>query len=452
MKKAEWNEGLNHIDYDIIELYTERKEKLLKRNRQRNILLRFGAIAVCFALIVSAIIFIPMIHRGENIQSLTSKPVYYGSKDSIGTGTWANADLDITGISVTAELVEILPDTYVFFDEWEQREFRLLRMKTVKLLKGTKMSEEFYYLIPANYMTDFTIYSKFVISDMAQISYDFSVMYNVTDYKAEQLGLPIFGYSSHYLMGKDFIAYDSKGNFDSRLWSSTKAWIDSTEHAQASSTLQEAEDMEINNRNPFGNDLSIKLLDDISDEAEDALNYIKNFENGIFVPAFSSRRLYSSLELDAVRYIEGFATNELVSIRKNSYAFSKARFTKEDLENLPNLSSAYASVRLDLEGGLIEPPHLKEVSNPLFDTTGVFGWYAKTENGVIGIIRVTWRFYLSPISYYDDAYFIIEYGSDIYTQIHRDELLAKLGDFEKTYVFTGEYNENGKILPIEPMI
>ena len=454
MKKTEWNEGLSLIDNDIVESFIEQKESLKRRKRKRNIFIRYGAIAACLALIIGVSLFIPIMsdsYSVANPQAPSKMPCFFGSEQSVGPTI--EGDLDFTGISVTAELVEILPDTYIFFDEWHQMEFRLLRMKTVTLLKGEKMTKSFLYLIPTDYMTDFTKYSKFVILDMAQIGYDsFSVMYNVTDGKAEQLG-PIFGYSSYYLMGESFIAYDADGNFDSRLWRSTKAWIDSTKYAQAPARVQDAEAKEISRRNPNGDDLSVKLLNDISLSSRKALGYIKSFDNGIFVPTFSSMRLYSDIKLDAVRYIEGFATNESVSIRRDSYAFSKARFTKEDLENLPNLSSAFASVSSDLEGGLIKPPHLKEVSNPLFDTTGAFGWYAKTENGVIGIIRVTWCFYsgLADV-YYDDAYFVIEYGSDTCTQISRDVLVQRLGNYEKAFIFMGEYNENGKILPVMPIV
>ena len=73
-------------------------------------------------------------------------------------------------------------------------------------------------------------------------------------------------------------------------------------------------------------------------------------------------------------------------------------------------------------------------------------------NGVIGIIRVTWCFYsgLADV-YYDDAYFVIEYGSDTCTQISRDVLVQRLGNYEKAFIFMGEYNENGKILPVMPI-
>ena len=62
MKKKEWNEGLNYLDSDLIEKHIEQKEKLRQKNKTtRGVWLRFGAIAACFLLIVSAVIVAPIV-------------------------------------------------------------------------------------------------------------------------------------------------------------------------------------------------------------------------------------------------------------------------------------------------------------------------------------------------------------------------------------------------------
>ena len=185
MKKKEWNEGLNHIDPDLVEKYVEQKDRLRQKNKKpKSVWLRFGAIAACFLLIVSAVIVVPMLREDDpgiipnpdndsyipivNIQTLTSAPHYYGNESSSGMSSNAVMDANPPGISVTAKLIEMLPDTYTFFDDWNQYEYRLLRMKTVKLLRGTEMTEEFYYMVPVDFMTDFSVYDSFVIKNMAQ--------------------------------------------------------------------------------------------------------------------------------------------------------------------------------------------------------------------------------------------------------------------------------------------
>ena len=64
MKKKEWNEGLNHIDPDFVEKYVEQKEGFRQKSKNsKRVWIRFGAIAACFILIVSAIIFVPMLRE-----------------------------------------------------------------------------------------------------------------------------------------------------------------------------------------------------------------------------------------------------------------------------------------------------------------------------------------------------------------------------------------------------
>ena len=444
-----------------------------ERKTNKNVWLRFGAIAACFLLIVSAIIVVPMLREDDpgiipnpdndsnlpivNIQTPTSEPHYYGNESSSGMSSDANMDANPAGISVTAKLIEMLPDTYTFFDDWNQYEYRLLRMKTVKLLRGTEMTEEFYYMVPVAFVTDFSVYDSFVIKNMAQFAYDYSVMYNKTQGKAEQLNLPLFGYRvyGYHLMGENFAAYNADGNFDERLWNANKAWIEETNRAPIINTIAQAETIIQQEDDGWGNDFYVHLLKDISGEAANVLDSLKSFDNGIFVPTFSSSKLYllPEVQFHAVRYINGFATNEKVSVwckewtdgDQDTYAFTKARFNEEDMNRLPDLPSAFESVKDGLKSRSVTPPHFNNQEKLRNTTSGVFGWYAKTENGVIGIVRVTWCFYTEKYQYYyDDAYYIIEYGSDECKAINRDALLELLGDYEATYIYTGEYNEYGK--------
>ena len=38
MKKAEWNEGLNHLDPDLIDKYIKQKENLKLKNKKHNVI------------------------------------------------------------------------------------------------------------------------------------------------------------------------------------------------------------------------------------------------------------------------------------------------------------------------------------------------------------------------------------------------------------------------------
>ena len=478
MKQKDFNEGLNHIDSDLVEEFIAKSEQIEKRNKSRGILIRAGALAACLCLIVGAVL-IPMLNKKDplpdptpdrivpggisfdRLQVPSSAPQYYGSDFSIGNGGMMGS-VRGDGISVTARFKEALPDTYTFYNDWRQTEFRLLKMETVKLLAGKEMTEEFLYIVPVDYMTDFSIYDKFVLIHMMQFGYEYSVLYNTTQGCLEQQNMVLFGYQSYNYSYLDtgFQAFDVNGNLDLRLWKSTEKWIDTTqgdwEYYANGYTLSQAEE-------EFrweGSDLSVHLLKYLTEDSRGVLSKIISFENGIYIPSSSLNLLYysSMAYFYVARYINGFATNEWICIEnqawrgedRDSIFFTKAQFTKEDLSALPDLPSARAALINSFENGEITPPHIQNYSemNQLYH--GIFCWYAKTENGVIGVLRVNWMYASDDRSRecYDDAYYIVEYGSNVCTPIDRDALLERIGEYETIYIYTHPYDENGKTVSL----
>ena len=65
MKKKDWNEGLNHIDEDLVEEYVTKSEEIDKKRRNKSIWVRVIALASCFAIIVGAIFAVPMMRPDE---------------------------------------------------------------------------------------------------------------------------------------------------------------------------------------------------------------------------------------------------------------------------------------------------------------------------------------------------------------------------------------------------
>jgi hypothetical protein len=485
MKKKEWNEGLNYLDPDLVEKHIEQKEKLRqKKQKMKGIWLRFGAIAACFLLIVSAVIVVPMLREDYpgvipnpgttdddnrpnipivNVQVPSYAPQYYGSESSVNSSpSFEQADIVSSGISVTARFVEALPDTYTFFDDWRQVEFRLLRMEVITVLEGAKMTEEFLFIVPDLYMTDYSIYDKLVFIDIAQYGYEYSLVYNKTQGCAEQLEMVLFGYmNTHFSsLGIHVMAFDSDDLFDMRLWNSTEGWVTSTHYTveyfgteyYQNYTLQDAEE-EARNSGHGEDYYYVHSLADVNGESAETLDYIKSFENGVYVTTLGGRKLfYDQVQLGFRRYINGFATNENGMIYADSVNWSNARFSKEDEQNLPDLQAAVAAVISTFEAGEIKPPHLQNANQEKLKSSSVFGWYAKTANGVIGVVRVSWYYEDRDLShyydgrYFDDAYYIIEYGSNECVPIDKDALSDRIGaDYEKSYIFAGEYDEYGKV-------
>ena len=456
MKKQEWNEALNHLDPEIVEKYVLQKDELRQKKRKKTVWFRAVIIAACLAVVVVCV-FVTLILKGNHDltiidpQAPSLEPVYYGSPSSLDV----YGDLLLDGPSVIAEFVEALPDVYTVYDDWDQDEIMLIRMKTVKLLGGSKeMPEEFYYMVPVAFMTDFSLYDSFIIKRMGQASYEYAVLYNKTKGEPEQIYLAMFAYSAYRIgMGEKFIAFDENGNFDRGLWESNDKWREFTKNDASPGSLDEVAESESSRSNAYRGP---NLLKHLSGEAVEALEYIKSFENGIFVPGISYHLHSASPEVQftATRYIDGFASNERLFIIQDTniqgdigrHEFSKAHFSEEDLKALPDLRAAITTVADVYNKGRIDPPHIKNYNSLSLSSYGIFGWYAKTDDGVIGIVRVSFCYSgkRGDGLRLDDAYYIIEYGSNTCKPIDRDALLERLGECESTYIYTGEYNERGK--------
>ncbi len=73
MKISDWNEGLNNLDFDLVENYVLKKEALIHKKRLRSVWLRVGAVAACLAIIVSAAFVAPRLNFGEHQNQVASE-------------------------------------------------------------------------------------------------------------------------------------------------------------------------------------------------------------------------------------------------------------------------------------------------------------------------------------------------------------------------------------------
>jgi len=458
MKISEITLAVGFIDDDLIIGAERSKSKKIKKLWVKATVAACILLAV-FSVILPTVKFLDMLRNGIEFvpkRQPTSPPTYYGSDDAENIGSFD--EVNTSGISVTARLKETLPDTYTFFDDWDQTEFRLLKMEVVTLLKGDRMTEEFYYIVPLEYMTDYSLYDKFVIVDMGQYGYEYSVLYNKTKGCAEQLNTVLFGYLNLYIdyIGSEMMAFDENGNFDGALWVSTERWRGSTgwpdkcdpKYKEGYTLKQAEEEYSKEDKSPR----YVHLLVDISGKAKETLEYIRSIENGIFVTSGDGFKAQydPEIQLGFRRYINGFPTNESGTIYAATVDHSKARFTVEEEAQLPDLASAISAVAQNFAEGKIEPPHIKNYRSMTNTVYGIFGWYAKTEEGMLGVIRVTWCYRSDDYDvYFDDKYYAVECGSEICSPIDRDSLLEKFGEYETTYIYDGEYDIGGKAVSHE---
>ena len=65
MKENEFLDGVSNVDTDVVERFVSMDNKLQKKAKNKGIFLRFGAIAACLALIVGAVIIVPMLREDD---------------------------------------------------------------------------------------------------------------------------------------------------------------------------------------------------------------------------------------------------------------------------------------------------------------------------------------------------------------------------------------------------
>lgn len=457
MKKTDWNEGLNHVNADLVEEFVSKREGLQKAGRMRKTVIRTGALAACILLLISAAA-LPLLRSmgvwGSSEPSdvngipITQKyapspePKHYGSEEASIQRIFAG-DIIPNAVSVSARLKEVLPDTYTFYNDWAQTNFRLLRMETVDLIDGKEITEEFLYIVPLDYMTDFTVYSTFVFRGMRQRSLEYCVLYNTTRSCPESLDLLVFGplyYEpenwNQFYPTDLFKVFDENGMLDRTLWRSTEAWQKATARDY---DQYEGHTLSEEKQEKWNFDLGIDRLSSFKEESKLAVEIIKSRKQELYIPHYESHRI------SAVRYINGFATNQLVTISKDSVSIAEAFFEERDLSKLPDLTSARIAVIQALEQGRITPPHIKIDKESSKVINGIFCWYAKTETEILGVIRIDWRYTADSHSYFDDAYYIIEYGSSLCKPIDRDSLLERIGEYDEAgFIYKDNYGNRGK--------
>ncbi len=473
MKQKEWHEAMDHIDLDLVEEYVKTKDRLTRRregwDRRNQWLIRLCATAACACLIVSAVFGVRLfsddsagpgvtpLGPGEapsgsdttelpedtpivNAQAPSEAPLLYDGRPSslpgVGNG---RSDIEPEFCIVLAEMIELLPDTYTFFDDFYQSEYRILHMRTTELLYGESMVDEFYFLLPVELITDFSIYDQFALRNLSQRAYEQTVVYNKTQACAERLTLPIIDST----WASAIMAYDAEGNFDERLWESTEVWSDQTHYSDQTQDNYYFLRTISSFKRAIADGWFGGVPGNITNLPADTVEVLKSdfsFDQGIYVASENN----SLDNYQVVRYLNGFATNEAATIKNSEVSLTKARFEASDLENLPDLRSAMVAIAEAFDAGEITSSHIANLSELSLHTYGIFGWYAKTDNGVVGVVRVSFRYACFPVLF-DDAYFIIEPGESSYSAIERDALLARLGSCEPTYIYTGEYTENGKI-------
>ena len=483
MKKKEWNEGLNYLDLELIERHVKQKEKLQqKKQKTKGIWLRFGAIAACFLLIISAVIVVPMLQEDDpgivTPQNNNYTPLIFDATVSPEKLNGSNSEFIVGtssalsggaveseekprfefsgGIAVKAKVIKNYPDKYYKLDissEYRPTAYRLIQMKTIEVISGENVPQYFLYLIPEYVYVDMSVYDSLLIS-MNQIGVENYVLKNATQNRMEYFELPVFAdYQDNPELG-NIIAF-SDGIFDESLWQN-KSWIygyqfardylDNPEHSDLVVSRGDSERTVISAiKNQYdkwyGSNYqahSVITLNFTTQAAKDALEYVKPFTNGVFSQIYV--RYSGNRKLIFTRYINGCQTEETITIDllTEEVTYSKVRYTKEDMVQMENISAHLSEKAAEYTEQLPIPPHINPEGKELL-CLNLYAWYVKVDGKLYGVIKTTWLYKEKDnwyIQYYDDSYILYDMTERTANDISRDDLVAIIGTRN---VYMGEY-------------
>ena len=337
-------------------------------------------------------------------------------------------------INVVAKAVEEL-GVYETFNEYgstETEKYRLFLMEVIDPLESG-LGETFYYMLPENLKGDLTQYDALLIA-MSQRPKNFVLQ------KEGKLTAFDYLFCDTYRPELGNIIAFTDGVFDESLWQD-RSWRFGYQFAKRlldkdatlvsrGSTLEEV----LQRRQEWMEKTEqVKHIDFQTEAAQQLMDYLKPYENGVFVP---EKRTWASWSIYWVsRYINGCPTNEWYKIdcETEEVEASEYRFEDEDFENLPDISSYIAG--LDLEK--IAPQHTDPSGKTMIYNTAV-GWYEKTENGVYSVVRIAWRYFDqddSFVEYYDETFILLDETGDHI--ISREELIGLIG--ENPNIYNKEY-------------
>ena len=452
-------------------VYTKTKIKKEKKN-PHGIWIRFGAIAACFVLILSAVIVVPMLRdSGDNpiinppnndvpsISTMTSGNKITGKQElmygDFSSGSEGDADMLAPGFEIQtvieAEVIEVLPDTYYYAASYYEP-FHVAKLRVVDQIRGDDLPTEIYLCYPHYEANVFDGYESFIMS-LEQVGVENYTLINGTqsrvDYFSNMFEVRItrdLGYGS-------VIAFND-GKVDDSFWKKTDyltskigkgfldTMLDSTNPsnyypATRNSTIAKVKsniiELAINKENwhVSTNRYNYVTSDDIfvSEEAKEIKAYLEPTETNVFVYYLTLRE--DRVIADFTRIINGFKTDETICINgyngeNGNVTRSNVTYTEDDLAKVPNIGEALESMKLSE----LDPPHIEIAEGMSFSHSNASGVYRKANGKVYGIIRVMWYYKYPDIrnAYQkDDMYYLYDENGNG-SIVERDELKEIIGD------------------------
>ena len=165
-------QAMGHIDPALI---AEAAPDVPHKKNTNKTWVKWGAIAACLSLIVSAVMVIPLLNAPTNdvppISTMSSginitgkQEVVYGNTtpDSQGDADMIAPGFEIQTV-IEAEIIEVLPDTY-YNAALYNLPLHIAKLRIVDQIRGDGLPEEIYLCYPYYDTNIFTGYERFIMS------------------------------------------------------------------------------------------------------------------------------------------------------------------------------------------------------------------------------------------------------------------------------------------------
>ena len=458
MKQNEYNENLEHLEPDATD---EQKDHVAQNAKKKKAFwICFGAISACLAILVGTVLAIPLFKKRKDspviFEPIISSETITGSIENFIVGSHVNANIYDKNKSesqppfqkdfynqtaypnafvVKARVVKNHPSVYQEFSvdsTYKPTSCRLIQMETLQTVHGENMPRYFLYLIPEEFYVDMSAYDSLLICMIQHRTENYAIK-NLSENRIEAFPIPVFiDPESRPDLGC-IIAFRD-GVFDESLWQN-EAWDYVCNYAHyylndpdKSKILVRREDTEEAFIRKIERNLlpldppSVISLQFTSEELKAAVEYVKPFQNGVFVQTSCL-----SYELIFTRYVNGFESDETVrfNLRTKQAFYSDVRYTPEEVADLTEMGDYLVQKAAEYTTNPPTPTHTNERGKVL-KGLNLCAWYAKVDGKVYGVIKTTWR-YGNPNEpnreYHDDSYILYDTAEGTMTEMERTELV-----------------------------
>lgn len=397
-------------------------------------------------------VFEPVVYpkkiTGANYETITSESIDNSDDYAEDEMVYEEPEfeLQIYNFVVRARAVHNYTDNYCKISDSsnsEKTEYRLIMMETVEVLHGEEMPKYFMYMLKSELFLDLSVYDSLLIS-IRQVGAENFVLENSTQSQFEAYDALFFVSSGNPSRG-NVVAFKA-GIVDGTLWYNSK-WIDGYRCKDGDGVVAHVDDKEADviarakeeiaklatNGNKYYTVPKIRTTALDSAEVLAALEYVKPFENGVFVQMFG-------YEIRYVRYINGCPTDEVVKIELSSgkVTYSGSKFTQEEIKKFEDgeapldLIAQLAARKNDyLNNGIPEPPDYSHDEYKDFKALTLSAGYFKAGGKAYGLISIKWQ-YGDFAGCMDDRQFYYSYilydAEEMYSVIiTREELDSLMG-------------------------